>query len=156
MRNTCENSDHKLSEFKIQFTERYSQCTSHNEVISKLERALSDLDKKLSSSAKDWDKLKYESGKLKNDIAILSKNYKGLQNDVKIESPRINHISDTRFLGVQSPKAKTDLLYDKVKEINDSLASTEEKSASFSQSITDRQPQTVKQSRKRNYLPRQD
>ncbi|VDI32382.1 Hypothetical predicted protein [Mytilus galloprovincialis] len=105
--------------------------------MNKLEKASSDLDKKLSSSAKDWDQLKHESGKLKKDTAILSKNYKGLQNDVKIESSRINQISDTRFLGVQSIKAKTDLLNDKVKEINDTLASTQEKSASFSQSITD-------------------
>ncbi|CAG2257743.1 unnamed protein product [Mytilus edulis] len=137
LRNTCENSNHQLSEFKIKFTQQNSQCDSHNEVISKLEKASSDLDKKLSNSAKDWDQLKHESGKLKNDTAILSKNYKGLQNDVKIESSRINQISDTRFLGVQSIKAKTDLLNDKVKEINDTLASTQEKSASFSQSITD-------------------
>ncbi|CAG2192505.1 MYH1s [Mytilus edulis] len=137
LRNTCENSNHQLSEFKIRFTQQNSQCDSHNAVISKLEKASSDLDKKLSTSAKDWDQLKHESGKLKNDTAILSKNYKGLQNDVKIESSRINQISDTRFLGVQSIKAKTDLLNDKVKEINDTLASTQEKSASFSQSITD-------------------
>ncbi|CAG2187281.1 unnamed protein product [Mytilus edulis] len=46
LRNTCENSDHQLSKFKIKFTQQNSQCDSHNEVISKLEKASSDLDKK--------------------------------------------------------------------------------------------------------------
>ena len=97
----------------------------------------SSLEKKINDGLKELVQVKSDVGKVKTDVAIISKDFKELQNTVKSESVRINQISDIRVLGVQSLKTKTDLLNDKLKEINDSISTTQENSTSFSRSMTD-------------------
>ncbi|CAG2223725.1 unnamed protein product [Mytilus edulis] len=75
------------------------------------------------------------------DREELLATYENLQQKKKLLdtlNEQIENASETEDIETEiSIKAKTDLLNDKVKEINDTLASTQEKSASFSQSITD-------------------
>lgn len=137
IRNTSEESTRLLSEFKSTSDERLTKCSSNTENINNMKEYASNLEKKIDDGLKELLKVKGDVGKVKKDVAIISKDFKELQITAKSESVRINQLSDTRVLGVQSLKAKTDLLNDKLKEINDSISTTQENSASFSRSITD-------------------
>lgn len=137
IRNASEESTRLLSEFKSTSDERLTKCSSSIEDIIKMKEYASSLEKKINDGLKELVQVKRDVGKVKKDVAIISKDFKELQNTVKSESVRINQISDTRVLGVQSLKAKTYLLNDKLKEINDSISTTQENSTSFSRSMTD-------------------